>query len=49
MKEDVRWDYYTVTLNNTKSERGITSGTISYSPIMCGDHLIPVEECGCLL
>jgi hypothetical protein len=46
--KDVRWDYYTVTLNNTKKDNGISGGTITYSEVMCGDHLMPVEECGCL-
>lgn len=41
------WDYYTVTLNNTKHESGIVSGSIEYSEIMCGDCIRPASECGC--
>lgn len=48
-KEYVRWDYYTVTLNNTKHDSGITSGTITYSEVTCGDHLVKISECGCQL
>ena len=33
-----RWDYYTVTLDK---------GRISYSPVMCGDCLVPLGTCGC--
>ena len=47
-KDATRWDYYTVTLNNTKRESGIAGGTITYSEVMCGDHLVPVKDCGCL-
>lgn len=43
------YNYYTVTLNNTKGEGGITGGSIEYSHYTCGDHLVPVAECGCKL
>lgn len=35
--ESLRWDYYTVTLDN---------GKITYSPVICGDCLIELEKCG---
>jgi hypothetical protein len=35
--EKIRWDYYTVTLDK---------GRISYSPVICGDCLIELEQCG---
>jgi hypothetical protein len=42
-----RWDSYTVTLNNKVNKDGIVSGTISYSEVTCGDHLVLIKDCGC--
>lgn len=41
------YTYYTVTLANTAHAGGITGGSITYSEIMCGDHLTTIRECGC--
>ena len=40
------YNFYTVTLNNTRTESGITGGRIDYSPVFCGDCLVPLNECG---
>ncbi len=39
------YNYYTVTLNNKKLEGGATGGSVTYSPVMCGDCLVPLSDC----
>ena len=39
------YNFYTVTLNNTRTESGIVAGSIDYSPVFCGDCLVPLNEC----
>jgi hypothetical protein len=39
------FNYYTVTLDNRDLGNGARGGTLTYSPVMCGDCLVPLNEC----